>query len=294
MSSRGRAIELKASVAGRSFTPGYHRCYTYGNDGMQILSTRGLPQQSTGSPEQAMPDVWETSPWYYHENVLVTTVDDCTRRWFREFLVHGTVWTGNCDNAVHQSQRLSVKPMKSSDWPSDPLGPSWPSFPSITEWMGMLRRGIDPFERPELKTPKANLGFTQVSRSEIHSNCALASRIVSNVIVGIRSSCEVPRKFHRYFRYHQNFLILVVRYNLPIGLVRFLIGRWCVAPYSLWLRRAVTFKSYLKKVPITLVKCARQKLVEYSSEEYPTRVGSCTPSDDFSSDYESGGESELD
>jgi hypothetical protein len=259
--------------------------------------TSDADRKYSGTPtlqNSKVAEVWNYSPWYYHADSLVNTVDDCTRRWFREFLVHGSVWTGACINAVHRSQRLSVKPMKSSDWPSDPLGPSWPSFPTIPEWLEMLRKGIDPFGRPELKEPVAQSGYTRVNRGELHDNHALATAIVANVIVGIRSSTEVPSKYLGYFRYGHGFLILACTYALPIGLVRFLLGRWCVAPYSLWLRRQCTLKQYLRKVPISLVKRARLRLAEYSASEYPTRVGTCTYPADSESEYYSGGESELD
>lgn len=158
----------------------------------------------------------------------------------------------------------------------------------------MLRKGIDPFARQELLTPKGDAGYTRVTRGEVHENHVLATRIVANNIVGIRSSVEVPRKFLGYFRYRQNFLILTVQHNLPIGLVRFLLGQWCVAPYSLWLRRAVLFKKFLKKVPISLVRQARIRLAEYSSELYLAGDGSCTPPSDSSSEYYSDGDSDLD
>jgi len=158
----------------------------------------------------------------------------------------------------------------------------------------MLRKGIDPFARQELRTPTGETGYTRVSRGEIHENHVLATRIVVNNIVGIRSSIEVPRKFLGYFRYRQNFLILTVQHNLPIGLVRFLLGQWCVAPYSLWLRRAVLFKTFLKKVPISLVRQARYRLAEYSSKLYLAENGGCTPPSELSSEYYSDGSSDLD
>jgi len=268
----------------------------YERQGDRALSSDAARKYS-GTPNihnSSVAEVWKISRWYYHSDSLTNTIDDCTRKWFREFLVHGNVWTGACNNAVHRSQRLSVIPMKSRDWPSDPLGPSWPSFPTIPEWLEMLRRGIDPFDRPELQSPLGDSGYTRVSRGELHSNCVLATRIITNVFVGIRSSSEVPGKFLKYFRYGHGFLILACRNNLPIGLIRFLLGRWCVAPFSLWLRRQCTLKQYLRKVPISLVKQARLRLVEYTDRVYPARAGSCTSSADFSSEYYSGGESELD
>jgi len=220
--------------------------------------------------------------WFYHSNVLISSIDDTTHEWFREFLTHGSVWTGNSNNAVHRSQRLTVKPLKRLCWPSDPLGPCWPSFPSIPEWMEMLRKGLDPFGRAELELPLGDSGYTRVSRGEVHSNYVLATRIVSNVIVGIRSCVEIPAKFRGHFRYRQNFLILTGHYALPIGLVRFLLGQWCKSPFSLWLRRQCTLKQYLRKVPISLVKRARLGLAERSQGERPTAAGSCTPPNDHS------------
>jgi hypothetical protein len=292
----GRLVELLASASNRriSFYP--HRVRLYGGVGDRVVSS-DADRTCSGSPVPQSSEItedWRISPWYYHADSLVNTVDDNTRKWFREFLVHGTVWTGACDNAVHRSQRLRVKPLNSLEWPSDPLGPSWPSFPSIPEWMEMLRRGIDPFERPELKTPLGISGYTRVPRDELRSNYVLATRIVSNVIVGVRSSTEVPGKYLKYFRYGHGFLILACTHALPIGLVRFLLGRWCVSPYSLWLRRQCTLKQYLRKVPISIVNRSRLRLVEYASSAYPTGVGACTYPADYSSDFESGGSSELD
>jgi len=41
-------------------------------------------------------------------------------------------------------------------------------------------------------------------------------------------------------------LFLTVRYDVPIGLVRLLIGQWIRNPFSLWLRVNCRFKYYLK------------------------------------------------
>jgi hypothetical protein len=295
-SSRRWQVELRASALNRKVSFGNHRCFIYGS-----RIDRGKPPDAdrtcsgtSNIQNSEITEVWNYSPWYYHADSLVNTVDDRTRELFRAFRTHGNIWTGACDNAVHRSQRLSVKPMKSSDWPRDPLGPSWPSFPTITEWLEMLRRGIDPFERKEYKIPSGDSGYTRVSRGELHSNCVLATRIVSNVIVGIRSSTEVPGKYLPYFRYGHGVLLLACSYALPIGLVRFLLGRWCVAPYSLWLRRQCTLKQYLRKVPISLVKQARLRLDDYAVSALSTRAGTCTYPADDDSEYYSGGSSELD
>lgn len=233
--------------------------------------------------------------WYYQAENPVNIIDDYVFRWFHQgFLGGSRIWTGVCDNAIHRSQRLEVKPLKSSDWPSDPLGFSWPSFPSITEWMEMLRKGVSPFERSGLSNPEGNTGYTSVSLGEIKENPFLATRIVANAIVGIRSSQEVPRKFLHHFRYRWNFLILTGTGHIPIGLVRFLIGQWMTNPYSLWLRRGVLFKKFLKKVPISHVLHARSRVVLDESHSSTPENGSCTPTALDQSDYESEGSSDLD
>jgi len=238
-----------------------------------------LIEGGPGTPKHAKRVIWKQNRWYYHADSLVSTIDDCTRKWFHEFLVHGTVWTGSCDNAVHRSQRLKAKPLKSLDWPRDPLGPSWPSFPSITEWMEMLRKGIDPFQRPGMDNPVGHPGFTRVSRRELNDDVHLATLIVSNYVVGVRSTTEVPSKYLKYFRYAHNFLIIVASYALPIGLVRFLLAQWCINPYSLWLRRTVTLKKFLRAVPIALKKRSQQRLVERGSSPLPSLCSSGSPSD---------------
>lgn len=294
ISPRSRAIERSASVEPR-FYLGHHKTLFYGDVGggaksSDVASLRRTPPFQNS----VITKIWNQNRWYYHSNSVVNTVDDCTHNWFREFLTHGTVWTGVCDNAEHRSQRLTVKPLKSSDWPSDPLGPSWPSFPSIPEWMEMLRKGLDPFNRPELEEPQGSAGYTRITRRELHDNHVLATKIVSNAIVGVRSSTEIPKQFRRYFRYRQNFLILTANYALPIGLVRFLLGQWCTKPFSLWLRRSCTLKTFLRKVPTLLVLRARDRLAEYNQRLYLAEQGSSTPSTLLSSDYESDGSSELD
>jgi len=239
--------------------------------------------------------VVNSSPWYYHGGTPVSTIDDCTRRWFHEFLTHGTVWTGNSNNTVHRSQRLAVKPLKSSDWPRDPLGPSWPSYPSINEWMDLLRRGIDPFSRSGYENPEGNTGYTRVSRRQLSESPELATAIVANNIVGIRSSTEIPAKYWGYFRYRWNFLILTGTSALPIGLVRFLLAQWCTSPFSLWLRRAVPLKKFLRKTPISLVRRADTRRARYNAlRRTVAETGSCTPSSDYSTESYSGGESDLD
>lgn len=233
--------------------------------------------------------------WYYHENAVINLPNGWIKDLVHQSKIDGKIWTGVCDNAIHRSQRLAVLPLKSSDWPRDPLGPSWPSFPSIGEWMGMLRRGISPFERPNYDVVgEGHTGYTCVSRGELSRNAKLATLIVRANIVGIRSSAEVPGKYLAYFRYRWNFLILTCNWCIPIGLVRFLLGQWIQNPYSLWLRRAVPLRKFLRAVPIRLVKRAYSVRVELSQGLSPGRSRGCTDPDGIDTDASSVATSELD
>jgi hypothetical protein len=293
-SPQSRVIERCASVTDRKITFGNHRCFIYGYKGDTALSCGETVRRLSPSLQNTeVCEVWNMNRWYYHSDSIVNIADSYIHDLCREVLPHGTLWTGACDNAAHRRQRLAVLPLKRLSWPSDLLGPSWPSFPSFTEWMEMLRKGVSPLGRTALEEPTTS-GYTRVSRVELRENPALASRIVTNVIVGVRSSTEVPAQYWKYFRYRQNFLILVVTHKLPIGLVRFLIGRWCVAPYSLWLRRKCTLKSYLRKVPSLLVKQARSRLTQYSLYEHPVAAGSCASSESLLSESYSDGSDLLD
>jgi len=162
--------------------------------------------------------------------------------------------------------------------------------------MEMIRKGIDPFDRPDLRDPEGYTGYTRVSRAEMKENPYLSTILCQNAVVGIRSSIEVPRKFLGYFRYAHNFLIVVTPY-LPIGLVRFLLGKWTTNPYSLWLRRAVTLKQYLRKVPTSLAVQARHRLTNRGVRPRSIEAGPCSQPepDEYESDsYASDCSSDLD
>jgi hypothetical protein len=75
----------------------------------------------------------------------------------------------------------------------------------------------------------------------------LASRVVANNIVGIRSSIELPEDFLPWFRYRHGFSILSTRFNIPSGLVRFLLAQWKVRPTNLWLVDHCSLKNFLRK-----------------------------------------------
>jgi hypothetical protein len=291
----GLAVERSASASLRVIHAGHHRTlFSDGRAGAAKRCSEHLPQEDCQCRNSEVTAVYGMSRWYYHSNSVVNIAHGYIRDLLHQAKLGGRIWTGSCDNTAHRSQRLVVRPLKSSDWPCDPQGPSWPSSPSITEWTEMLRKGIDPFSRDYYRNPSGHLSYTQVSRGELNRNCFLATLIVRNNFVAIRSSTAVPSKFTGYFRYRQNFLILTGTYSIPIGLVRFLIGQWITNPYSLWLRRAVLLKTFLRKVPLSLVLRARARLADSSVPLEPTRAGICTYPSDYDSEYYSEGSSALD
>lgn len=121
-------------------------------------------------------------------------------------------------------------------------GALWPSSPSFTEMLEISRRGKT---CSGLWKPKVSYK-THLSARDVKDSPKIATRIVTNNIVGIRPHVSVPPKFLRWFRYRDGILFLTVRYNVPIGLVRFLLGQWIRNPFNLWLRVNCRFKYYLK------------------------------------------------
>lgn len=119
----------------------------------------------------------------------------------------------------------------------------WPSTPDLFEITEMSRRGIPLPIRDTIPIVVEN----HLTRSEVKGDCRLASRIVATNIVGLRDIVGLPEKFLGSFRSYCGFSILVNRYAIPIGLVRFLIARWISSPASLWLVENCPFRIFLKR-----------------------------------------------
>jgi len=153
------------------------------------------------------------------------------------------------DLGVHRRQKLLAHRLRVAYWPSlrEDGSSLWPSSPTLSEWMEMTEKGAAPC------SARGFPGKTcRVPRTVLNNSSVLAQRIVSRHIIGIRSDIEVPEKFLGYFRYRRGFLILTAP-KPPIGLARFLLGRWCVDPTSLWLEWYGTLKQYLREVPFHLI-----------------------------------------
>lgn len=124
-------------------------------------------------------------------------------------------------------------------------GSSWPSSPSVTELMMMSKLGKVPLG---LWKPRKVVNDHPTVR-DLSLDSHLATRVIADNVIGIRSTVSVPRQFLPWFRYRDGLLVLTVRYHLPIGLVRLLLSTWIQAPHSLWLRAKCRLKYYLRLVP---------------------------------------------
>jgi len=121
--------------------------------------------------------------------------------------------------------------------------PVWPSSPDLFEIMEMSRRG-----KATLFLDKIPLTVKDcLTKSRVADDIRLASRIVRQQIVGVRTAVGVPIQWIGYFRHRYGFLILSTRHNIPSGLVRFLIGQWIKTPTSLWLVEPCPFKIFLRR-----------------------------------------------
>jgi len=118
----------------------------------------------------------------------------------------------------------------------------WPSTPDAFEAVAMTQLG-----KPIRGPPSYKLTVKHcLTRRAVSDDIRLASRIVRQCIIGVRSSVRVPSNFTKYFRGRHDFLVLSTRYNLPAGLVRFLIGQWVRCPTSLWLVQPCNFRTFLR------------------------------------------------
>lgn len=156
------------------------------------------------------------------------------------------VRVANCDIGIHRRQERNAHRLRAADWPSHDGSGLWPSSPTLGEWMEMTEKGKVP-----CSLGRSSGTTCRVSRAALENSSELARRIVRRHIVGIRSDVEVPSKYLGYFRYRRGFLILTAP-RVPVGLARFLLGRWCIDPTSLWLEWYGTLKQYLREVPIRL------------------------------------------
>lgn len=167
------------------------------------------------------------------------------------------VWRFSGSISEDCARRVDVHRLAKKDWPRNARS-LWPSTPSVSELIGMSRAGKVPVP---LQKPR-KLVLDPPTMRDLSTNSRLATRVVADNVIGIRSSVFVPRMYHPWFKYRDGFLILVVRYSMPIGLVRFLLGAWKTNPFNLWLNVNCRLKHYLRLTPNSPVKDRKAQDVE--------------------------------
>lgn len=152
-----------------------------------------------------------------------------------------TFWRPPRQSLDAMARRVDTHRLSRRDWPRNPK-PLWPSFPSISEMVAMSRCGetASGLWRPRISIPD------RVTMRDSQQSCKIATRMIRQNFVGIRSTVSVPRQFLPWFRLRHGFLILTVRYDLPIKLVRFLTAQWIKLPFNLWLKVPCRYKHYLQ------------------------------------------------
>jgi hypothetical protein len=170
-------------------------------------------------------------------------------------VIPGGIWNRKSAADFHTANVVGTCRLHKSDWPRI-TGRQWPSTPTISELLEMSRRGVTHHGLTKALHTVEN----HVKRSQVSDDIRLARKIVTNNIVGVRSSIEVRSHWLKYFRYREGFLILTVRHAIPPALVRFLLGRWIKCPTSLWLVDNCRFKYYLKKHTVEDFLGLRQQL----------------------------------
>jgi len=150
------------------------------------------------------------------------------------------IWRIPSETTEDCARRVDTLRLASRDWPRNPRS-LWPSSPSVGELIAMSRRGITPtglWKPPQLVVNKPRV-------QDLSKDLGLATRVISNNVIGLRSTVAVPRKFLPWFRYSRGILFLTVRYCIPAGLVRFLLAQWVTNPFNLWLKVNCRLKYYL-------------------------------------------------
>jgi len=228
--------------------------------------------------------------FYYTARSGSLVIDAMTNCMIKDLLSPGSIRTGYGSLSVFRSQSTSVKKLSRGAWPTVAGRSAWPSSPTIVEWLEMVRRGAK--SSSDLWVPSGKTAL--VTRREYNENIELARRIIVRQVVGLRADVEIERRFLRYFQYRWGFLILI-HTKLPAGLVRKLTAIWLADPYSLWLERRVSLRTFLRQVPLSVLnrsaaKIAPEAVSDYSETEHRAFT---KPADWYAESY-SAHSSELD
>lgn len=227
----------------RIFLIGRIRRYAFGRRrGKLSLPSRFsdlVDEVSNSSKAQIRQMIFEVKPEISVESRLKQSTFDYANR-----VLPRCIWRFSGSISEDCARRVDVHRLAKKDWPRSARS-LWPSSPSVSELIGMSRAGKVPV--PLMRYPKVVLDPPTVR--DLSFDLKLATRIVSDNVIGIRSSVFVPRMYHSWFRYRDGILFLTVRYSIPAGLVRFLLGEWKKCPFNLWLKVNCRLKYYLRITP---------------------------------------------
>lgn len=277
---------------------------TLGRTGIKHLHVNKAPVQNRDQkqltvefpykvPKTPFRRIRDQDYWYSANNVLYT-VNHLIASQAQNLLGFGSIWTGTGSKSEYQSQTEQVKHLPRKSWPRvQHSSQAWPSTPSFFEMMSMMRSGVSPDDQENLYS-QIPACTTRVCLHEFNVDIELAKRIVSNNVIGIRMGMPIPSKFLDNFGFSRNFLILTTPYNMSAGLCRFLAGQWILNPSSLWLRRKVSLKSYLRHVPKAIHNRSKDASTRKNSEFNLMANKMFTSSDTSESDLESEHSSALD
>jgi hypothetical protein len=128
-------------------------------------------------------------------------------------------------------------------------------------------------------------------------NSLLLKKILGLNILGIRFDVEIPTEFQGHFRYKDKFNLLTAPFSLTWKLAKWLHSLWLKTPYNLWLHRSVSYRIFLRELPIKLkqftgkIKASPAVSVEFSegslTEDYEPEFDDVSQSsnEDFDAYY---------
>jgi len=155
------------------------------------------------------------------------------------------IWNRNSQRDFHMANTVGLRRLCKRDAPRISRA-LWPSAPSFSEMIEGTRRQVFNF------ASGTKYGFRRtakdcITRQALSNDIRLATRIVANNVVGIRSSVRLPEEFLPWFRHRHGFSILSTRNRIPSGLVRFLLAQWKICPTNLWLVEHCPLRIFLRR-----------------------------------------------
>jgi hypothetical protein len=218
------------------------RNFAYTNRRGRLRLPTYLPAKVRGLLDLSKAQIRRILYWVKPSTGMAWTLDKRTHQ-FVSRLSTVPIWNRRSEPDCHMAHRVGLPRLCKRDAPSSGRD-LWPSAPSFTEMLEMVRRSVS------LLSVHASPRHTVqncMTRRDLSDNIRLATRIVAHNIVGIRSTVEIPEVWLPWFRYRQGFSILSVRFKIPAGLVRFLLAIWKTQSTNLWLVDHCSLKYYLRK-----------------------------------------------